>query len=111
MREPGLLDERILVVVDAVPVGRLVSYGDLAVIMQMLGMPCTARRVARTMREFGAGVPWWRVVRSDGTLAPAVAQPAAERLRGEGVAVDGARVPLVQLRWQPDLDALSQLMR
>lgn len=111
MRDPNPLDELVLAVVDAIPEGRLLSYGDVSQILQDLGMPCTARRVARTLREFGADVPWWRVVRADGLLAPAVARPAAEHLLAEAVSVDGVRVPLRQLRWQPDPGALSSLMR
>jgi methylated-DNA-protein-cysteine methyltransferase-like protein len=32
-------------------------------------------------------VPWWRVIRADGTLAPSVAHEQARRLRAEGVEV------------------------
>jgi methylated-DNA-protein-cysteine methyltransferase-like protein len=32
-------------------------------------------------------VPWWRVIRADGTLAPAVAHEQARRLGAEGVRV------------------------
>lgn len=111
MLEPSPLDERVLAVVEAIPAGRLMSYGDIAGVLREFGMPCTARRVARTLREFGGDVPWWRVVRADGMLAPAVMRPAAERLRAEGVAVDGRRTLLAQLRWHPDLDELAPLMR
>jgi methylated-DNA-protein-cysteine methyltransferase-like protein len=34
-------------------------------------------------------VPWWRVIRADGTLAPAVAVEQAQRLKAEGVRLEG----------------------
>jgi methylated-DNA-protein-cysteine methyltransferase-like protein len=34
-------------------------------------------------------VPWWRVIRADGTLAPSVAVEQARRLKAEGVRMDG----------------------
>jgi methylated-DNA-protein-cysteine methyltransferase-like protein len=34
-------------------------------------------------------VPWWRVIRADGTLAPAVAVEQARRLKAEGVCLEG----------------------
>ena len=38
----------------------------------------------------GEDLPWWRVVRSDGTLA--LGERQAKRLRAEGVEVLGSRV-------------------
>ncbi|MFY0524492.1 hypothetical protein ACN28I_15415 [Archangium gephyra] len=34
-------------------------------------------------------MPWWRVIRSDGMLAPAVAVEQARRLKAEGVRLEG----------------------
>lgn len=110
MRDPGDTDEAVLAVVQAIPAGQLAAYGDIARIVTALGIRCSARQVARVLREFGSGLPWWRVVRSDGTLAPQVADRAGTALRVEGIAVEGLRVPLVTHCWQPDLDALAQVM-
>lgn len=40
------------------------------------------------------GLPWWRVIRSDGSLAEQVRAEQGRRLRAEGEAVKGAaKVP------------------
>ncbi len=106
MRVPSLLDEIVLDMVRMIPPGNLASYADLSRLATALGYPCTARRVARTLTSFGSDVPWWRVVQSAGTLAAQVAAPARERLTAEGVAVEGRRVPLEQIRWTVDADDL-----
>jgi alkylated DNA nucleotide flippase Atl1 len=102
VRLPNPVDEMVLAVVASIPHGQLVSYADVADICAQAGTVCGARRVARTLAQFGEQVPWWRVVRSDGTLAAAVRHHAQRRLADEGVQVDGSRVPLEALRWWPD---------
>lgn len=109
MKPPGDLQEAILEVVGAVPPGALASYGDVAQVVVDLGQACTARQVAQTLARFGAGVAWWRVVQAAGTLAPQVATEAGRRLQAEGIAVEGRRVPLRTLRWQPSDPELRRL--
>jgi methylated-DNA-protein-cysteine methyltransferase-like protein len=78
-------------VVRAIPRGRVLSYSRVAV---LAGLPGRARLVGKVMGRIGAGVPWWRVLRADRTLAEEVAVEQARRLRREGVSVtDGGRVP------------------
>lgn len=110
MRDPGEVDEAVLAVVAAIPAGRIASYADVASIVAELGPACTPRRAARALRDFGADVPWWRVVRSDGCLAQPVAHAAAAHLAGDGVFATDNHVPLQRLRWDPDLDELVQLL-
>jgi alkylated DNA nucleotide flippase Atl1 len=97
---PTPFAEEVLDVVSAVPPGRAASYGDVA---RMVGRG-GPRQVGTVLGRFGSGVPWWRVVRADGTPAPALAREALRRLRGEGVPLtpDGTRVDLDRARWQPD---------
>ena len=77
--------QRVLAVVGAIPRGKVMSYGDIA---RLLGIG--HREVARVMStEGGDGVPWWRVLRSDGTCAPHVARKQIRLLRAEGVALKG----------------------
>ncbi|GGF19782.1 MGMT family protein [Subtercola lobariae] len=52
----------VLEVVDAIPPGQVLSYGDVAA---LLGSRA-ARAVGTTMARSGGGHPWWRVVRSGG---------------------------------------------
>lgn len=109
MRLPSLVDEAILAVVMAVPVGRLMSYGDVAMIAADMGYPCGPRQVARALSDFGDAAPWWRVVQSAGTLAEPVADRARVLLAADGVAVDGRRVPLDEIRWRPEPGAMRSL--
>ena len=68
-------------VVRAIPRGQVSSYSQVAA---RAGRPSGARAVARALKHL-AGDPWWRVIRSDGTMAPEVAAAQASKLRGEGV--------------------------
>ena len=63
-----------------IPRGKTLSDGEVAL---RAGRPGAPRAVVAALRALD-GVPWWRVARSDGTLAPQVAQQQAELLRCEG---------------------------
>ncbi|MBF5042696.1 MGMT family protein [Aggregicoccus sp. 17bor-14] len=69
--------------VRAIPRGQTRSYSQVAL---YAGRPGAARGVGRELRTL-QNVPWWRVIRADHTLAPAVAHEQAQRLRAEGVKV------------------------
>ena len=75
-------------VVRAVPSGKTVSYSQVAL---MAGKPGAARAVVRALHAV-RGLPWWRVTRQGGGLAPPVREEQARRLRREGVAVAGGKV-------------------
>ena len=51
-----------LAVVDSIPPGRVMTYGDVAA---TLGSRA-ARMVGQIMAYYGSDVPWWRVVRASG---------------------------------------------
>src|SRR5580704_12668465 len=55
---------RVLDVVDSIPAGRVLSYGDVAEYLEEGG----PRQVGRVMALWGGGVAWWRVVHADGSL-------------------------------------------
>ncbi len=78
-----------------IPPGFVRTYGDVSP-----GAPRFAGTVLRTTTE---EVPWWRVVRADGTLAKGARQAAL--LREEGVIVRRNRVDLAALRLD-DLDVI-----
>jgi methylated-DNA-protein-cysteine methyltransferase related protein len=81
-------DERVAKVVRSIRKGTVSSYGQVAA---AAGAPRGARAVVQALNRL-RGLPWWRVIRSDGTLAPEVAPEQARRLRAEGVVVRGRRV-------------------
>jgi methylated-DNA-protein-cysteine methyltransferase-like protein len=76
--------QAILARIRAIPEGFVRTYGDLSP-----GAPRFAGTVLRMTHE---DVPWWRVVRSDGSLAKGERQRAL--LDAEGVPFRGARVDL-----------------
>ncbi|MDR1735826.1 MAG: MGMT family protein [Oscillospiraceae bacterium] len=52
-------------VVEGVPPGRVISYGQIA---RILGRPRAAREVGRAMRICPEHIPWQRVVMADGSV-------------------------------------------
>jgi len=85
----GSFEDRVHDVLLALRPGEVVSYGEVAA---ESGSPGAARAVGNLLRGCPAGVPWWRVVRADGTLAAPHGEDQAERLAAEGVAVRAGRV-------------------
>ena len=67
-------------IVRAIPRGTTMSYGEVAF---RAGKPGAARGVVAALHRLH-DVPWWRVARHDGTLAPQVAREQAALLRQEG---------------------------
>ena len=87
--------ESIWQVIAAIPVGRVVAYGEVA---RMAGLPGSARHVGRCLRDLPAGstLPWYRVVRADRSLAfPSGSQSYLRQrslLAAEGVVFHGEKV-------------------
>ena len=75
-------------IVKAIPRGEVLSYAKVAV---LAGRPGGARAVVRALYVI-SGAPWWRVIRSDGTVAREVARRQTAKLRAEGVKIRGLRV-------------------
>ena len=96
---PTPFAEEVLDLVARIPRGRAMSYGDVAAVLGSGG----PRQVGRTMSQFGSGVPWWRVIRADGTPAEAVADEALRRLRRDRTPLTAAgdRVDWSRARWRP----------
>jgi alkylated DNA nucleotide flippase Atl1 len=87
--QPADREAEVLARVRAIPPGAVATYGDVSP-----GAP----RFAGTVL-FGAterDLPWWRVVRADGSLAKGVRQK--RRLREEGVPFQGERVEMARAR-------------
>ncbi len=69
--------------------GEVVSYAEVA---RRVGNWRWARAVGAVLAEHGGGLPWWRVVRRDGTLAAPNTADQRRRLEAEGVDVVDGRV-------------------
>jgi len=81
----------VLDVVDSIPPGRVMSYGDIA---EYLGAGPGPRQVGRVMATYGGAVPWWRVIHSDGTPAPGHDSVALRHYLAEGTPLRSARPPV-----------------
>lgn len=92
---------QVLDVADSIPVGRVMSYGDIAEFLG-LGGP---RQVGRVMALWGGAVPWWRVVRADGRPLPGHETEAVARYRSEGTPMrpggPDSRLDMRRARWAP----------
>ncbi|HXF81585.1 MAG TPA: MGMT family protein [bacterium] len=94
--------QRVLAIVRAVPRGRVVTYGQVAL---LAGKPHGAREVGWIAHAGGAGIPWQRVVNREGGLARGFTggrEGHRRALRRDGVRLgpDG-RVDLRRYLWWP----------
>jgi methylated-DNA-protein-cysteine methyltransferase-like protein len=100
---------RIWRTVDAIPRGRVASYGQVA---DLAGLPRRARLVGRALKKLpdGSAVAWHRVLRSTGRSAFARGtrehREQRARLLADGVVFDGERVDLRRYGWSDPLDSL-----
>ena len=85
---PSSFVDLVASVIRAIPKGQTLSYAGVAL---RANRPGGARQVVRALRELD-NVPWWRVIKSDGTVAKEMVAKQAPRLRREGVLVVGRRV-------------------
>ena len=91
------MDEAVFDVVERIPPGRVSTYGAIG---RLVGIG--PRRVARALSSGGGGaVPWYRVVRADGTAAEPVRVEQLARLAAEGVPMRNGRVDVFAVGW-PD---------
>jgi methylated-DNA-protein-cysteine methyltransferase related protein len=89
-------EAEVLARVREIPAGSVATYGDVSP-----GAPRFAGTVLFGTTE--RGLPWWRVVRADGSLAKGARQK--RRLREEGVPFRGERVEMSEARFsRPDRD-------
>lgn len=112
MRERVLdYEEAVLDIVSLIPAGKVLTYGDIAEILEKGG----PRQVGAVMSRGSAEVPWWRVLRADGRPPQGLEAAALEHYRaestplrvitgGKGSASGPARlrVDLSRSRWNPE---------
>lgn len=96
---------RVYALIARIPEGQVTTYGDLA---RMLGRPRNARLVGWAMRRCPEGVPWYRVVNSQGRLSVRARYPDGKLmqqalLEEEGVVFDAeGRIDLEKYAWAGD---------
>lgn len=84
--------ETIYARVRRVPAGYVTTYGDLS--------PDAPRHAGRALSQMPPDLPWWRVVRSDGSWPKGPDQRA--RLLADGVPIRGRKVIMAEARIPPE---------
>jgi len=85
--------KKIIALIGEIPPGQVASYGQVA---ELAGISHGARLVVRVLRDTDTELPWWRVLRSDGSCA---VEGQLAQLRTEGIVAD-KRVDMQRYRWQ-----------
>jgi alkylated DNA nucleotide flippase Atl1 len=87
----------VLDVVDLIPPGRVMTYGDVAEYLGRSG----PRRVGNVMARWGGAVAWWRVLRADGSPPPGHRDEALRRYRLEHTPLraGNSKVDMRRARW------------
>lgn len=105
-RDGEELVELVLRVVESIPRGRVMTYGDVAAAVGSRA----ARAVGQVMARYGSDVPWWRVVRAGGHPPRCHGDRALEHYETEGTPILGTahsrekldyRIDLAAARWHP----------
>ena len=95
--------DRVIEVVDAIPEGRVMTYGAVA---RVVGTG--ARAVGRVLHDGGHDIPWWRVVDAGGRPYGAATEYVRKRFLEESTPLDvdrrGTVVDLAAASWSPDDD-------
>ena len=93
--------EAVLRIVERIPRGRVTTYGAIADALfdEYGGGP---RQVGTVMAGHGGPVPWWRVVRANGSLPPSHQGEARQCYLEEGTPLrPSGSVDLVRALWLP----------
>ncbi len=90
--------EAVLSIVESVPRGRVTTYGAIG---DVVGSG--PRLIGNVLARHGAPVPWWRVVRADGSLPPSHLDRARSSYLEEGTPLrrQGTAVDIVAAFWSP----------
>jgi alkylated DNA nucleotide flippase Atl1 len=100
VRELPEFAEAVLSIVDRIPEGMVLAYGDVA---EMLGQG-GPRQVGAVLSRYGSSVTWWRVIRASGEVPDGLLDEALAHWREEGTAlvrgmIAGRRVDMTLARW------------
>ncbi len=95
---------QLAMLVHQIPCGRCASYGDLG---KALPNPVSGFLAGKWMASLESGaieIPWWRVVKKDGTIAlfdrdPKLGMEQKSKLESEGVPISRFQVDMSKVRW------------
>lgn len=106
--------EAVLAVVELIPSGSVVAYGDVAELLGAGG----PRQVGSVLSHHGGRVAWWRVLKASGAAPESHEQRALDHYLAEGTPLRGDpaagswRVDIGRARWaptDPELDAVDAI--
>lgn len=109
--------EAVLAVVELVPPGTAVAYGDVAELLGSGG----PRQVGHVMSHYGSAVPWWRVLKASGQAPEGHEAEAFRHYQQERTPLAGHhheylrtgegrwRVDLRAARWAPGEDDFDRI--
>lgn len=96
--------ELVLRCVEGVPRGRVTTYGAIAEVVGQVAGGGGPRLVGSVMAQHGGPVPWWRVVRADGSLPPSHDVDARPYYLEEGTPLrPTGNVDIKRAFWRPTL--------
>ena len=102
MIDPEEYAELVLACVERIPRGRVTTYGAIAEVVGAQLGGGGPRQVGAVMANYGGPVPWWRVVRADGSLPPSHQDEARQAYLEEGTPLRASgRIDLPQAFWRP----------
>ncbi len=103
MKQSDELAQQILAVIDAIPYGRVATYGQIA---RLAGLPKHARLVGYVLKHLDAAadLPWHRVINSQGKISLSKLDEnglnmQAQKLLSEGIAVAAGKIDLKKYQW------------
>ncbi len=111
MSEPNdPFQKRVLEIVRLIPRGRVLTYGQVAL---LAGTPRAARQVGRTLYTYGRLVPWQRVINRYGGLSTYKVGTGEEQrrlLQAEGIEFKPeGTLDLARYQWRPRPSTLEKL--
>ena len=99
-------DQKVWQIVSAIPAGEVMGYGEVA---RAAGFPRYSRMVSGAMSRSPEPLPWYRVVKSDRTLAFEAGSESyreqAQLLKQDGVRFEGRKI--IE---QPRSDSLDKIL-
>ena len=84
-------DDDIRRVIANIPRGTVLTYGEVA---EESGHPGASRAVGNFLARGDSALPWWRVVTSNGRLAPGNEREHEKQLNAEGVRLTNGHVDM-----------------
>jgi methylated-DNA-protein-cysteine methyltransferase-like protein len=110
VRKENLFRQRVYDIVARIPKGKVVTYGQIALVA---GIPRAAREVGWVAHTGPSDLPWQRVVNRFGGLAkgyPGGQLGQKAEIEKDGVVVgDDMTVDLVKYQWWPDKEVQQRL--